>query len=280
MNYDPIKKELGKVFGKSLFLRKLFYRLLDVLLLRAWHIHRELLIWYIQVKTKRSLLNSSEKENELNILDAGAGFGQYSYWMWKKFKRCHILSVDVKEEQIRDCQNFFSATGAANVRFEKADLTKFVQPAAFNLVLCVDVMEHIEEDVLVFKNFYSSMKEGGMLLISTPSDQGGSDAGDSSDESFIGEHVRNGYNVNEIENKLRSAGFSNIITKYSYGKPGNISWRISMKYPILMLGISRWFFVLLPVYYAIAFPVSALFNFLDVRMNHSTGTGLIVKAYR
>jgi 2-polyprenyl-3-methyl-5-hydroxy-6-metoxy-1,4-benzoquinol methylase len=32
----------------------------------------------------------------------------------------------------------------------------------------VDVMEHIEEDVEVFKNFYQSLKDGGVLLISTP----------------------------------------------------------------------------------------------------------------
>jgi len=41
MQYDPIKRSLGNVFNKSPFLRKTFYRLLDLLLLRAWHIHKE-----------------------------------------------------------------------------------------------------------------------------------------------------------------------------------------------------------------------------------------------
>jgi len=39
------------------------------------------------------------------------------------------------------------------------------------------------------------------LLISTPSDQGGSDAQEEHD-SFIGEHVRDGYAIKEIEEKL------------------------------------------------------------------------------
>ena len=39
-------------------------------------------------------------------------------------------------------------------------------------------MEHIEEDVQVFKNFHQSLSEKGVLLISTPSDQGGSDVHD------------------------------------------------------------------------------------------------------
>ena len=33
------------VFNRTPFLRKLFYRLLDLLLLRAWHVHREIKRW-------------------------------------------------------------------------------------------------------------------------------------------------------------------------------------------------------------------------------------------
>src|SRR6185369_11654276 len=224
MQYDPIKRSLGTVFNKSPFLRKTFYRLLDLLLLRSWHIHKELKAW------------NRESERSPQVLDAGAGFGQYSYWMIRHFKNCNILAVDVKEEQVDDCNKFFSAIGATNVKFEIADLTKYVKDNSYDLVLSVDVMEHILEDVQVFKNFQASMKPGGMLLISTPSDQGGSDVHGEGDTSFIEEHVRDGYNIQEIETKLRSAGFSKVQALYSYGTPGKISWRLSMKYPILMLG--------------------------------------------
>ena len=66
MHYDPIKDKLGSFFNGSIFMRKLFYRLLDLLLLRTWHIHREIKKW--------------KKENPAKheILDAGSGFGQYS----------------------------------------------------------------------------------------------------------------------------------------------------------------------------------------------------------
>ena len=45
MHYDPIKRSVGSVFNRSPFMRKLFYNLLDLLLLRAWHVHRELKSW-------------------------------------------------------------------------------------------------------------------------------------------------------------------------------------------------------------------------------------------
>ncbi len=267
MQYDPIKRSLGGVFNKTPFLRISFYKLLDLLLLRAWHIKKEI----------RQLNNSGE----FNILDAGSGFGQYSHFLARKFKKAQLLAVDVKEDQIEDCKQFFAKTSMADrVEFAVADLTEYSTKEKYNLILSVDVMEHIEDDVKVFQNFYSSLKKEGALLISTPSDQGGSDVHDDHEESFIDEHVRDGYNIDEIKTKLQSVGFSNIRAGYSYGTPGKISWKLSMKYPISLLNVSKIFFILLPFYYIITFPFCIVLNFLDVRLKHKTGTGLIVKAIK
>ena len=53
-----------------------------------------------------------------------------------------------------------------------------------------------------------------------------------------------------------------------------------MKYPILALGANKLFFIILPFYYIVAYPLSYLLNWLDVSMKHPTGTGLIVKAWK
>lgn len=267
MNYDPIKKDLGVVFNQRPFLRKLFYRLLDLLLLRSWHVHRELKAW-------RKL------NPKALILDAGSGFGQYSYYLASSNSNFTIDAVDVKEEQIADCNRFFGKVGLNNAVFRFGDLTQPIALNKYDLVLCVDVMEHILEDVTVFKNFNQAMRPGAMLLISTPSDQGGSDVHEDTGESFIGEHVRDGYNVNEMADKLKKAGFEKMEILYSYGAPGKIAWRLSMKYPMLMLNASKLFFVILPVYYILTYPISYLLNWLDTNSKHKTGTGLIVKAWK
>lgn len=271
MQYDPIKRSLGSVFNKTPLLRILFYRLLDLLLLRSWHVKKEIRKWAkLPAPHKRFLL------------DAGSGFGQYSYFMSGLNKSWFVDAVDVKEEQIADCNNFFSRIGRNNVIFEIADLTKFSKPDRYDLILSVDVMEHILEDELVFKNFYASLKEGGLLIVSTPSDQGGSDVHDHDHEggSFIDEHVRDGYNIEEICMKLKKAGFRNAEAAYTYGTPGQIGWKLSMKYPILLLNASKIFFIILPFYYVITYPIAFVCNWLDCIMKHTTGTGLIVKAYK
>jgi SAM-dependent methyltransferase len=268
MHYDPIKKSLGEVFNKHPFLRILFYKMLDLLLLRTWHIKREINKW------------DQKRTEKTHILDAGSGFGQYTYYLASKNKNWNILAVDVKDEQISDCNNFFLKINLTNAVFKIADLTKFVKENCFELILSVDVMEHILEDELVFQNFHKSLKEGGMLLISTPSDQGGSDVHDSEDGSFIDEHVRDGYNAKDIEDKLKRAGFSRVNVLYSYGTPGKISWRLSMKYPMLALNTSKLFFILLPFYYLLFFPICLVLNYLDTVTPHRSGTGLIVKAWK
>ncbi len=269
MQYDPVKRSLGNVFNKALWLRKLFYHLLDLLLLRAWYIKREF----------RKIFQRTG--DSVSILDAGCGYGQYDYYMSSRISNAKILGVDVKQEQIDDCNQFFQKIGRGErVSFQYADLTDFVREDEYDMILSVDVMEHIQEDGKVFLNFAKSLKKGGTLLISTPSDQGGSDVHDEGEHSFIDEHVRDGYNIDDIRRKLAEAGFSEVEARYSYGTPGSIAWTLSMKWPITMLNKSKLFFILLIPYYWIFYPWCFLLNWIDTLSTHSKGTGLIVKAIK
>lgn len=267
MRYDPVKSRIGRLVSSSVWLRKVFYALLDILLLRTWHVRKAL-----------HGFNIANPGAE-NILDAGSGFGQYAWRMWKLNSRWKITGIDIKEEQVAHCNWFAARAGAGDrLSFRVADLTAFTEKEKYDLVLSVDVMEHIEDDISVFRNLFNSLRRGGWLLISTPSDRGGSDVHHGDGDSFIDEHVRDGYGMQEIEEKLQSAGFSDINCSYTYGKPGKLSWKISMKYPIIMLNFSMILAVLLPFYYILAMPPALVLNYFDLHMEHSEGTGLLVIA--
>ncbi len=277
MKYDPIKRKLGTVFNQSPVLRKIFYRLLDLLLLRSWHIRKEIKLWEKTANGKQ------------HILDAGSGFGQYDYYLASRNKNWQIKGLDVKQEQIDDCNDFFGKINLNNASFGFGDLTKLSEKEQYNMILCVDVMEHIEEDELVLKNFHNALKDGGMVLISTPSDKGGSDVHhhDHDDHhendgthSFIDEHVRDGYGLDEIRDKMKRAGFTKTKAYYQYGIPGKFAWKLSMKYPIIMLNTSYAFFIILPFYYIITFPFALILNWLDVKLKHKSGTGLVALAWK
>jgi SAM-dependent methyltransferase len=267
MQYDPIKKTLGRVFSGPLFMRKIFYFFLDILLLRSWHVRKAL----------RGIVR--KYPGEASVLDAGAGFGQYTWRMSRMNRQWKIKAVDIDKEHISDNYQFFNRAGLSErVTCEIMDLTRMNETGSFDFILSVDVMEHIEEDELVFRHFFHALKQRGSLLISTPSDKGGSDVHREEEKSFIDEHVRDGYGIGEISQKLSRAGFNNIKASYTYGKPGALSWRLSMKYPIRMLNISKLFFIILPLYYLIFLPFAVLLNIFDIFLIHKSGTGLLVSA--
>jgi SAM-dependent methyltransferase len=267
MQYEPIKKSIGRFFTGPLIMRKLFYFLLDLLLLRTWHVKKAL----------RRITH--QLPDNASVLDAGSGFGQYTWRMSRMNKQWKIKAIDINSEHVNDCTSFFEKAGlSGRVAFQTGDLTTLSDINAYNLVLSVDVMEHIEEDLIVFRNFYISLKENGILVISTPSDQGGSDVHNEDEKSFIDEHVRDGYSIKDITEKLSIAGFKSIEASYTYGTPGNISWRMSMKYPVRMLNASYIFFILLPFYYLAVFPFSVILNFFDLWFTHKKGTGLLIIA--
>ena len=234
MQYDPIKNIIGDAAKKAPILRKFFYWLLGLMFLRTWYVKRAL----------RELL--ADKKGSFNLFDAGSGFGQYSYFIAKKFPGVSIHAIDVKEDYIADCKQFFSAVGISNVNFGVEDLTVPTHTNRFDFILSVDVMEHIADDATVFKNFFAAMKPGGRLLIHTPSNLGGSDVHKEGDKSFVEEHARDGYSVEDITTKLKNAGFNILYTKYSFGPIGIFSWRLVVKYPLLMLNASKIFFIVLP----------------------------------
>lgn len=265
MKYDPVKKVFGDIVSNNTFLRKIFYLLLDLMFLRSWHVRKKVRELY-------------PKNTVMKIFDAGMGFGQYTYFLAKRFPGSDITAVDVKEEQVQDCRNFFTKCGFDKVKFEVADLTKISYSEMFDFILCVDVMEHIHEDETVFKNFANALKKGGKLLVNTPSNLGGSDAHSEDDESFIEEHARIGYSKEEITEKINKAGLDVTSFSYAYGKYGTISWRFGIKYPILMAGASKFFILLLPIYYLFTLWFVLILMWMDVRTDNKEGTGILLVA--
>lgn len=266
MKYDPIKNVFGDLVRGRPLLRITFYGLLGLLFLREWHVKRQL----------RRIMRRGDPE--IQVYDAGSGFGQYTYFIAKHFPGATIFAVDVKQEQIADCRQFFRSIGYNHCTFAVEDLTQIQHKDRFDMILSVDVMEHIPDDVGVFRNFYRALKPGGVLFINTPSNLGGSDAHSPEDKSFIEEHARNGYGSDEIRQKLVSVGFNVEDVKFTYGPWGTVAWRLGIKYPMLLLNVSKVFFVLLPVYYLVTFPFTLILMYLDYRANNNAGTGLNVVA--
>ncbi len=271
MKYDPIKDRLGQIASRHPLLQRLLYGLLNLLFLRAWYVRREV----------RRLLGALSDKRTIRVLDAGTGFGQYAYAVARTFPNAQVRAVDVKQEYLERARRFADQTPQANqIEWAIDDLTALQSEGPFDLILAVDVMEHIADDETVFEHFERVLRPGGHVIINTPSDRGGSDVQAEGDESFIGEHVREGYGRDELSEKLRAAGLEPVRALYTYGPYGSAAWRGLIKWPMQMLGATWASLVVLPLYYAAALPLGLLLNATDVQWDNDEGTGLFVVAQR
>ena len=266
MQYDPIKNIIGHAVHDRPQFRLILYKLLGIIFLREWYVKRAI----------RRLLQ--EFEGPIEVYDAGSGFGQYSYFTATRFPAARIRGVDLKKEQVDDCRQFFGALGLRQCEFAVEDLLTITHTSRFDFILSVDVMEHIEDDERVFRNLFRALKANGILLVNTPSNLGGSDVHEEGGASFIGEHARTGYGTEEIRGKLEKAGFAVEKISFAYGPLGSLAWRLGIKYPMMMLHMTRALFLLLPFYYLVALPIVLPLMYLDYVSENMTGTGLLVIA--
>lgn len=266
MQYDPVKTIFGNLVRSRPVLRRILYWLLGLLFLREWYVKRAL----------RGLLQN--RSGRVEMYDAGMGFGQYTYYVARRFPNVQILAVEVKVEQVEDCRQFVSAMGMKQCSFAVEDLLTIQHDNRFDLVLAVDVMEHIADDRRVFGNLARSLKPGGVLLVNTPSNLGGSDVHGEDERSFIEEHARAGYGVEEIREKIESAGLQVESITFTYGPYGALAWRLGIKYPMLLLNVTKLLLVVLPFYYIVTLPLILPLMYLDYTSKNETGTGLLVVA--
>ncbi len=258
MQYDKVKDKFASAIDRYPVFRKLFYLLLDMLLLRQWYVKREIRKYF-----------STEKS--LRFYDAGAGFGQYSYFVLNKFKKAKVHAVDLKTDYMDSFANYAKKIGWQNFTIQQADLVDYTPNESFDLIIAIDILEHIEDDEQVLQNFRKVLDKNGKLIISSPSNF---------DESakFTAEHVRPGYSREDICSKLERAGFSIRSFEYSYGKFGQIYWKLALKIPLSLISKFKMLAIFLPIYYIIFYPIAFVFMLLDYYNKNKIGTGVIVVA--
>jgi SAM-dependent methyltransferase len=269
--YDPVKDRFASLIKRSRFLRTLFYRLLDLFFLRSWH---------VRDAVRRVVLQKEGGSDPAgwSCLDAGCGFGQYDRFLLREFSDVSVKAVDVKQDYLEACRHYFSRDiERGRIRFEEADLLRFDESPAYDGAICVDVLEHIEEDVLVMKNVADSLTQGGFFVMHSPSIHAEEDAGD--DEFFVDEHARVGYSKEELSDKLESAGLEPVEIRYTYGKQGHAAWVLLIKHPMLWFTkFGLWAAPLVALYYLLALPIGLPLMAMDIGKDNEWGTGVLAIA--
>lgn len=121
--------------------------------------------YYFHLRQLITILPKMGKES--NILDIGCGVGTLAYYLASK--GFNVIGVDVSSRAIKIANSFRSKSGLKNVNFSLGDVQMITSTRKYDLIVCTEVIEHLENDVKMLKTIYTLLNSKGKLLLSTPS---------------------------------------------------------------------------------------------------------------
>lgn len=121
--------------------------------------------------TYRNLLELLEKysRGKKNFLDIGCGSGAISLFIANQGKR--VLGIDISKISIDACREGSKKLKLSNnTSFEVMDFPKKKPDTNFDVVICSEVLEHIEDDKKALEEIHNLLGINGFLIISVPSE--------------------------------------------------------------------------------------------------------------
>jgi SAM-dependent methyltransferase len=156
--------------------------------------------WYYQSKA-RALVQILHGKTFLKVLDVGAGSGFFSKFLLK-----HSLAVEAHCIDIGYVCDSMSQISGKNVYFKKS-----INHIDANLVLLMDVLEHVDNDVDLLKEYASKVPPGATFVITVPAFQ----FLWSKHDIFL-EHKRR-YTLAQLESVVNNSGLRKLNSGYIFG---------------------------------------------------------------
>ena len=150
-----------KAWGEPDWKRRLGYRWLGEL-----HIPGRLRSWFI-VRALRGL--GFWDHTPRSLYDAGGGEGAFAVHVARRFPSWRVVVADNEARTIERALRIKQALGLDNLEIREVDLREPGDEEAHDVVVCADVLEHIEDDEAVVRHLARALKPGGVLLVTSPS---------------------------------------------------------------------------------------------------------------
>lgn len=208
-----------------------------------------------------------------HILDAGSGPGVFSFELGRRYPEAKIIGVDLLEGSIQACEHIAKKLNITNVRFQQSPIEALPQHNCFDLILCVDILEHIQDDLAALKGLYHAAAPGGFLVLHVPALYRRYPVWQKRLNFDVETHVRTGYEPHEIQAKVKRSGFLICETGFTYG-----FWETLVNNISYMITRAR---MRNKAIYALVFPILYLISWFGARARpKNLGAGIFVTATR
>jgi len=214
----------------------------------------------------------------VKFLDAGSGKGDLSIHLARKYPQWEVAGYELEESKISKSLRIAEHFDVRNVKYERGRLEELPYADSFDLVTCLDVLEHIEDDRTVIRRLFRSLKPGGVLIITAPSvPQRKHLSLVHRREQRIGftpadyGHVRDGYGKDDVKEKFETAGGRVQDSYYTFGPFGTLAFDISF-----VIGDNQPH----PALYATLFPFLVALGVADLHYISDVGSAILAIGVR
>ena len=102
------------------------------------------------------------------ILDAGCARGQTVFWLARRFPDSQVTGIDINPNLVNYCSSLAGRIGIKNVEFKVADLPELTGDEFYDLILCIDVLEHIQDWQTALHKIINRLSSEGAMIIHVP----------------------------------------------------------------------------------------------------------------
>lgn len=205
-----------------------------------------------------------------SVLDAGCGRGVITRALAKRYPSAGIDAVDADPEAQAANREISAKAGFDNCTFIDADLTEYVEPERYDLIVSVDNLEHVLDDRRVLRNFCESLQSSGVLVVHVPHFYRRWPVFGWEENFDVPGHVRPGYHLAQLVERAEQAGFEVQNRGFSYGFLENLTNNIS--YWISGAEEKN------RVIYALCFPLLNLLSWIGSKSKPKFGAGVWIVA--
>ena len=266
---DILKQSLGEInekYKKKINKNNIFIERLKMLYVSLFGIP-EIGFQIRSLYFKKILTSNLLDKNLKKILDAGSGIGAYTFLLGKTFPKTVVTGGDIDRYKLKSCQTMANELGLRNVKFDYLNITKANNKENYyDLVVNIDVLEHVGNYELALENFSNLLRKGGYLYIHAP--QPNQKRIFNSLKKWYHEgHAREGIAKTELENSLKKMGFRIRISKDTFGFFGRLAWELNH----LTLSKS---FILAGAIYPLLYGIAKM----DLWLKNKNGLGVVILA--
>jgi len=205
-----------------------------------------------------------------SALDAGCGIGLNSFCLAKANPSAKIDACDYDLNLINAGQQILGELKLSNLSIFQADLTELHESDKRDLIVCMDVIDQIEDDDQLIRSFYKALRDKGILCLSIPHRRHMKRYFTRFEWVSEKRHVREGYTESELAELLENNGFGIKQLRNTFGIFGEGC------HELYMLAIRR-----LPLpFAAVVFPLLSIISSIDLVTRNRKGYGLIIIAQK